>query len=121
MKKTIRLSESELVQLVQTIIKEDEMMGSMDSFASSKSFTINSITTDREIKSKSSYTVRGVKKGASATVDGKPATKGTRVGLNSKITLSKDGFIAFEDIPGFGQLVIEMKGMTPTVRLSGGA
>ena len=41
MKKTIRLSESELVKLVQTIIKEDEMMGSMDSFASSKSFTIN--------------------------------------------------------------------------------
>jgi len=42
MKKTIRLSESELVQLVQTIIKEDEMMG-MGSSMPTKGITLNQL------------------------------------------------------------------------------
>jgi hypothetical protein len=42
MKKTIRLTESELVQLVQRIIKEDEMMG-MDSSMPTKGITLNQL------------------------------------------------------------------------------
>ena len=104
MKKTIRLTESELVELVQRIIKEDEM--------SLKGFTISGLY------KKSSYTqplpqrlvilqVKGKIK-----VDGVDKTVGS-INTTSKIECSGDCEIIFKDVEGLGEVSITVKNGVP--------
>ena len=67
MKKTIRLTESELIDLVQKIIKEDEMMGMETSMASAKKeyttkqgFKINTPLSVVELQGTTPFYVNGV-------------------------------------------------------------
>jgi hypothetical protein len=106
MKKTIRLTESELVKLVQRIIKEDEM-------GSGKGFTI------AELYKKSRYTaplpnrlVISSFKGTSIKVDGVDKTSGS-INPTSKISCQGNCEIEFKDVQDFGQMTITIKGGVP--------
>jgi len=104
MKKTIRLTESELVKLVQRIIKEDEM--------SLKGFTIAGLY------KKSSYTqplpqrlvISEIK--GKIKVDGVDKTVGS-INTTSKIECSGDCEIMFKDVQGLGEVSITVKNGVP--------
>ena len=107
MKKRIRLTESELINLVQRIIEEDETMGS------SKGFTIT------ELYKKSRYTaplpnrlVISSFKGSSIKVDGVDKTSGS-INPTSKISCQGNCEIVFKDVEDFGQMTITIKGGVP--------
>jgi hypothetical protein len=104
MKKTIRLTESELVELVQRIIKEDDM--------ASKGFTIAGLY------KKSSYTeplpprlvisqIEGRIK-----VDGVDKTVGS-INITSRIECLGDCEITFKDVPNLGEVSITVKNGVP--------
>jgi hypothetical protein len=106
MKKTIRLTESELINLVQRIIKEEEM-------GSNKGFTI------AELYKKSKYTaplpnrlVISSFKGTSIKVDGVDKTSGS-INPTSKISCQGNCEIEFKDVQDFGQMTITIKGGVP--------
>jgi hypothetical protein len=111
MKKRIRLTESELINLVQRIIKEDEMMGG--EMTSNKGFTI------AELYKKSKYTaplpnrlVISSFKGTSIKVDGVDKTSGS-INPTSKISCQGNCEIEFKDVEDFGQMTITIKGGVP--------
>lgn len=106
MKKTIRLTESELINLVQRIIKEDEM-------TSNKGFTI------AELYKKSGYTaplpnrlVISSFKGTSIKVDGVDKTSGS-INPTSKISCQGNCEIEFTDVQDLGKMTITIKGGVP--------
>ena len=102
MKKTIRLTESELINLVQRIIKEEEM-------TSNKGFTIV------ELYKKSRYTaslpnrlvISSIK--GKIKVDGVDKTVGS-INPNSKILCQGNCEIEFKEVVGFGEMSITIRG-----------
>lgn len=114
MKKTIRLTESELVQLVQRIIKEDEMMG-MDSSSTKmgpKGFSISKLYKESKYTAPlpNRLVILSVK--GKMKVDGVDKTFGA-ISPTSTITCQGDCEITFKDIQDFGQMSITIKGGIP--------
>jgi len=103
-KKVVKLTESELVELVQRIIKEDEM--------SLKGFTIAGLY------KKSSYTqplpqrlvISQIK--GKIKVDGINKTSGS-ISITSKIECLGDCEIMFKDVQGLGEVSITVKNGVP--------
>lgn len=98
-KKIIRLTESELVRLVNLIIEENDNMGSKCTFTLSQLFKKN----DQGLTGiPKTFTVKYVKGFSSIK-------KGSSVNMTQKITMGA-GEIIFEDIEGFGQASISCDG-----------
>jgi hypothetical protein len=112
MKKTIRLTESELINLVQKIIKEDEMMGA--EMAPNKGFTIAELYKNK----KSKYTAPLPQRLVIKEVDGKMKVDGVSktvgsINTTSKIECMGDCEITFKEVQGLGIISITIKGGVP--------
>jgi len=139
MKKTIRLTESELVELVQRIIKEDEMMTDDDMDTSSdmtSSTTPSGCRTSINKLAKGNPTIgkvpdnisfevieitgKGVLTKMSVGTDSIEETirVGTKINPRLSIRLYNGTKILFKNISGFGQAKIECNNNKATLSLS---
>jgi hypothetical protein len=107
MTKIVRLTEADLTRLVKRVIKEQ----------TTRPFTIGSIkkTNDSKIKTKT-YMVRAVS--GNVMVNGNKVSKKSMIKPTDKIAMNDGDEIVFEDIPGFGQVILSFKNNTPDIRVS---
>jgi hypothetical protein len=107
MAKIVRLTESDLTRLVKRVIKEQ----------STRPFTIGSVkkTNDSKTRTKT-YMVRDVS--GNVMVNGNKVSKKSMIKPTDKITMNDGDRVIFEDIPGFGQVILSFKNNTPDLGLS---
>ena len=105
--KIIRLTETDLTNLVKRVIQEQ----------ATRPFTISSIKKTNDEKSKlKTYTVRSVS--GNVLVNGNKVGKKSIIKPSDKITMNEGDKIIFENIPGWGQVFLEFKNNLPELNLS---
>jgi len=105
--KIIRLTESDLTNLVKRVIQEQ----------STRPFTISSIKNTNDEKSKLKiYTVRDVK--GNVLVNGNKVGRKSIIKPTDKITMNEGDKIIFEDMSGYGQVTLSFKNNMPELSLS---
>lgn len=106
-KKIIRLTESDLTNLIKRVIQEQ----------STRPFTISSIKNTNDEKSKlKTYTVRDVR--GNVLVNGNKVGRKSIIKPTDKITMNEGDKIIFDNIVGWGQVYLEFKNNLPELTLS---
>jgi hypothetical protein len=114
MRKRIRLTESELINLVQRIIEEDEMMDA--EMSSSKGFTIADVYKKSGYGGKLPSRLTITKLKGKINVDGVDKTLGS-INTTSKIICQGNCEIEFKDVPSFGEMFLSVKMGVPSIHL----
>lgn len=123
-RKTIRLTESELVGLIQRIIKEDDTLTSKTTTKFCQVKTFESLLKEAKQKQKLNffpqrgYIVDTVEKGSNSMIMNKKITSGMSIKLTDPIKLEEGSEILLKDISDFGQPQLECKGGKPTLYIS---